>query len=128
MRFLRSFALVLALALLILPAAPLGGIVPIPTVGGEAMADQASCHASVGIDLAGPNYGVISYVTTDGGCDPDPRNANPIPEPKRCDAAAVTVMIVAGGIARAAGLTPAGWVAFGVAAAAGAYMTMGGCD
>ena len=38
MRFLRSFALVLALAFLILPAAPLGGVVPIPTVGGDAAA------------------------------------------------------------------------------------------
>lgn len=128
MRFPRSLALALALAFLILPAAPLGGIVPIPTVGGEARADQASCHGSVGIDLAGPNYGVISYATTDGGCDPDPRNANPIPEPQRCEAGAATVVAVAAGISKAAGTTPVGWVSFGVAVIAGAYMTMGGCD
>ena len=38
MQYARSFALALTLAFLILPAAPLGGIVPIPTVGGTAEA------------------------------------------------------------------------------------------
>ncbi len=49
MRFVRSFALVLALAFLILPAAPLGGAVPIPTVGGVALAGPVpfpdECHS-----------------------------------------------------------------------------------
>ncbi len=51
MRYARSFALAVALALLVLPAAPMGGIVPIPTLGGEAAADvvqiddvQGSCN------------------------------------------------------------------------------------
>ena len=39
MRYIRSFALALVLAFLIIPAAPLGGIVPIPTVGGEVFAE-----------------------------------------------------------------------------------------
>lgn len=44
MRYLRTFALALALAFLIVPAAPLGGVVPIPTVGGDAFADGSqSC-------------------------------------------------------------------------------------
>lgn len=38
MRYLRSCAVALALAFLVLPAAPLGGIVPVPTVGGDAAA------------------------------------------------------------------------------------------
>lgn len=39
MRYMRSFALAIALAFLVIPAAPLGGIVPIPTVGGDALAN-----------------------------------------------------------------------------------------
>lgn len=38
MKYLRSCAIALALAFLIIPAAPLGGVVPIPTVGGDALA------------------------------------------------------------------------------------------
>ena len=45
MRSLRSFALALALAFLILPAAPLGGIVPLPMVGGEAMSAEVELYA-----------------------------------------------------------------------------------
>lgn len=38
MKHLRSVVLALALAFLVLPAAPFGGILPIPTVGGQAEA------------------------------------------------------------------------------------------
>ena len=56
MRYLRSFALATALAFLVLPAVPLGGIVPVPTVGGVAFATTVpdpvlDCMA--GYDAAG---------------------------------------------------------------------------
>lgn len=60
MRYVRSFALAVALAFLILPAAPLGGIVPIPTVGGDAAAY---------IDLECDFY---TYAANGGSCETPP--------------------------------------------------------
>ena len=43
MKYVRAFALAAALAFLVVPAAPMGGIIPIPTVGGPAYASSDDC-------------------------------------------------------------------------------------
>lgn len=59
MRFPRSFAPALALAFLILPATPLGGMAMVPTVGGDAVASSREDDAvKEVITPCGPgNYG-----------------------------------------------------------------------
>lgn len=69
MRYLRTIAL--ALALLILPAAPLGGIVPIPTVGGDAFARTQDTCAMTWLNSA-------SSGSSHPGCtSPSEYNTNP---------------------------------------------------
>ncbi len=126
---LRAAAVALALAFLTVPAAPLGGIVPIPTVGGSALADNASCYTPMNVSLVGPNYAVTAYVASDGTCDPDPGNApDPVPMPQSCTGGALTAGLAGSALAKAGGNTVIGWVGWAVMAGAGAYMAMGGCD
>ncbi len=111
MRFLRSFALVLALAFLILPAAPLGGVVPIPTVGGDAAA------------MYGCDYRDWQCLDekddwdTDGGGTPDMYEP---PTQEECYAGAFAWGAVGGVLSKAGGTNVIGWLGYGIVIGAGA--------
>ncbi len=125
MRYVRSFALALALALLVLPAAPLGGIVPIPTVGGEAFALTPSSCAVTWLSSA-------SSGRSHPGCtSPSEYNTNPpgddygTPAPPGNSDDLCAAMVMAAGIAwQLVRVTPPPYKAAALAAALAADATV----
>ena len=86
MRFPRSFALALALAFLILPATPLGGIVP--HMGAPAWAESREGYA--------PDTGADCSVAYTSACMSNPDNEYPDDECRGAAFVASAVMIVGG--------------------------------